>query len=175
MECTEFGENTRSYITDYIKFGDAKAGASIGLIGAIDGAIILMAPEALACVSSAPSWLFVAAGALILGVAAASVMAVYHAVAALSPNTQPATSSLASFPDIAELDDEEYAKRVVSLDASEMAIQYALSVSALAKVASTKFKSISASMWWLRILLFASYGLALAYIVSLPCKLETLR
>lgn len=110
-----------------------------------------------------------------IGVAAAvsGVLCLWYALDALSPRTPKARSSLASFPDIARFDVEEYVAKGRALDTAGMAGEYALVNSTLAAIATAKFASIRTSVLWLRILLLSTYASVLVYATIIAISLGT--
>jgi len=165
MDTAEFGEKTRAYVTEYIKFADAKAGAIVALVGLVGGALGVSAKPMLGAIASS-HWSF-GVLAVSLGVIAAvsGVMCLWHALDALSPRAPQAQRSLASFPDIARIDVDEYVAKARGLDTAGMANEYALVNSTIASIATAKFGSIRGSIWWLRILLLSTYVAALVYAI----------
>jgi hypothetical protein len=165
MDVGEFGEKTRSYVTDYIKFGDAKAGSIVALVGLIGGVLGASAKTLLATMAGS-GWPLETFGALVgAAVAVSGVMCLWYSVDALAPRTPSAEKSLASFPDIATYTAKEYVERIAALDASGIAAEYARVNSTLAWIAKAKFDSIGKAMWWLRGLLLSTYLLVLTYAV----------
>jgi hypothetical protein len=135
-ERLQYLRDTNAYINDYIKYGDAKAGAVLGFVAVLGGVLLASAEKVLAmgrsCVGNA------AAGFLLLAVAFAVISAVF-CVRALAPNT-PRAASLNSFPDIASLGSGEYLAKTRSLsDLDEVATEIALHNWTLANVATEKF------------------------------------
>jgi hypothetical protein len=163
MDTAEFGEKNRAYITEYIKFGDAKAGgivATVGIVGGALGACVRMTFPAI----SGSLWILgipailAAASAALCGLAC-----LWRALDALAPKTPSANRSLASFPDIASASDQEYAANVATLDTASIAAEYASVNRTLASVATAKFKSINSSLFWLRGLLCSTYLVVIVY------------
>lgn len=166
MDADEFGENTRVYITDYIKFADAKAGGLLTLVAAILGVLGGVAGKVIATIHSGPAPLavvaFVSAGAIMLS----GFLSIWRALEALNPRTGAARASLASFPDIASDGPDNYLKKVGAIAAGGWAGEYALGNAALARVASEKFKAIKKTIWWTRVLLFSTLIVVIVHVVA---------
>lgn len=165
MDAAEFGENTRKYITDYIKFADTKASAILAAAGIISAASGLELQRYIALLYTAHHLIECAAYLLGAIVCVSAVMTIWFGIAALSPSTPSVAPSLASFPDISELSVTEYGERAASLVSESIAKEYAIANASMARVATQKFTFISKSVWWLRILLFGSFGLGLLHLI----------
>ena len=158
-------QSVNNYITDYIKFADAKAGSIltlVGLIGAVAGAA---APTALDAMKQTNTILFavgIGAGALTV---ACTCVVIFFTIDALSPRTT-SSLSLVSFPDIAKLDGEGYANSVAALSTAQMQRHYAVHNVNLAKIASAKFDDIRVALKWARVAVLAAYVMLLAYAVA---------
>ncbi len=165
MDASEFGEKNRAYITEYIKFGDAKAGAIIALVTAVAGALGACAKAALHHVIVS-SWMFAilayAAGAVAL---VSGVLCLWRSLESLSPRTPRAGESLASFPDVAGLDPAELEKRSTTLDATGIAREYSRVNATLARISAEKFRLISKSVFWLKGLLLSTYLMVVIYAI----------
>lgn len=153
MEKSEYCEKINSYITDYIKFGDAKAGSILAFTSAIGGSLIsqvdkyyVKAHTISACFSSMLLLSFILCLFFCLLVA-------WHCLRSLSPRTSTA-ESLNSFPDIVKRTAGEYVKDIESVTTEEsIAIQYSKHNWTLAHIASKKFSAISTAISFLRLVL----------------------
>lgn len=164
LDAAEFGQHNRVYITDYIKFGDAKAGALIGAGSALSAALGVFTKEFLTAISGMSCWVQVL-GLVCSGfVAISSLLMLWYSVQALSPKTPTANSSLASFPDVAGMSPTDYAARVVQLDAHGIAREYAHVNVTLSRIAAAKFASIARAVWWFRVQLVGASGILLIYV-----------
>jgi hypothetical protein len=137
-----FAASTNAYLLDYIKFGDAKAGAILTLAGVIGGGIASLAPKTLADALAVSHWL---ALGVALTLAAALIFAVTIAVycaRALAPQT-PTAGSLHSFPDIGRMTLEQYASGVDKLTEESATREFINHNWTLSRVASTKFNAIA--------------------------------
>ena len=155
-----FAKDVRDYITDYIKFGDAKAGAILTL--ALAAATILggFADKSVGALQIAN--VFVGPAALFAAVfVVATTMTLWHLIAAIGPRTDAVGQSLASFPDIAVRSVEDYEAAHNSLSDEAIAREFARLNVQLAKIAKAKFGSVSRAIWWLRIQLLSGYVLFL--------------
>jgi hypothetical protein len=111
----EHARFTNAYVTDYIKFADAKAGAITA--GATAGMVlvqtlstsVLEAP-ALGCVARVFAYIFAIGGGLALLLAAA------FSLCSLIPRIKKSNGSLFSFPDICGQDAPSYLSGLCSLD-----------------------------------------------------------
>jgi hypothetical protein len=157
----EFGENTRSYLTDYIKFADGKAGAVLTLgiaVASAAGAVADRTSQSFAHVNGAFSVV-----AILLGfpVVVSTVMLILHAIRAIAPNTKSAQHSLASFPDIASMRPEDYVAACRGLSEDGAVEAYAQVNARLATIATAKFASITEAVWWLRVQVISTYAICL--------------
>lgn len=157
----KFAEDTRAYVADFLKFGDAKAGALLGFgvtVAASMGALLERSADAVFAAPVGYRW---ALAPVAMAVVYATVMLTVHTIHALAPNTPDADESLASFPDISKLSTPEYSKRCGGLSDDGWALQYERHSVALAKIAQLKFSHIRSGVWWLKVLVFTSYVLVL--------------
>jgi hypothetical protein len=158
-------QEVSKYISEYIKFADAKAAAVLTIIGMV-GALSGVAAPTIFEAASADARLWWG-GCVITGAVAISVvMGIHFTVAALMPRSVGAGESLASFPDIARLDVESYLKRTTGLTAEQVDREYALHNATLARVALAKFTAIRGALWWTRVAMVSGYCEAVLYAVS---------
>lgn len=164
MTPSEFTVSTRDYISDYIKFADAKAGAVMTITVALGAVAGFAANEFFAAVRAASDVWFAAATIIAAVGAACAAMTVWFCIEALAPNTTAAQNSLASFPDIAKMDAVAYKSAVVALDSAAAAAEFASLNTTLAAIASLKFGNVRTAVLWLRGLLFSIYAMVLVYV-----------
>lgn len=161
-EQISYAEKVNAYLTDYIKFGDAKAGALLTLIGLLGTVIGVTADNVLPRAANEPRWLaaiLIAGACLVLG----TVLTAWFSLNALSPSTPKANWSLNSFPDIALLASSAYVSKLRELDARTILEGYANHNVALAQIAAKKFRAIQRAVFWLRFALFGSFAYAILY------------
>ncbi len=145
----DFAAKTNAYVTDYIKFGDAKSGAILSFATLVAGAVASSAPGSLRLLR-AFSPLALAVGALaVLGVLAFSLAVAMACIQALAPRT-PKASSLHSFPDIATMKPGDYESRLRAIDHGGVTREYANHTQTLSAVAVQKFDSIARATRLLR-------------------------
>jgi Family of unknown function (DUF5706) len=149
----------------YIKFGDAKAGALLGFNALLGGALGFIAPTVLANASKLNGWPY--AILVLPGLAAVISIAIgsWRCLESLAPRTPAAAASLCSFPDIAKQSPQGYAAAVTALTPDEIAHQYALHNSTLARVAETKFSMVDTAVRWARFAVIAMYVFVVEYVV----------
>src|SRR5262245_38315695 len=167
MTSAEFALETRKYITGFIEFADQKAGAVVALVLAIGAVVALTAPEYFKFLQSgAIGWAVVAAlvGCVVL---VCSVMCVLSAMDALSPRLDRANQSLASFPDIAALESAEFVRSACALDPAGIARELQIHNSTLARIAHAKVVCLQNSLWWLRLVILAAFGMVIVYVLRL--------
>ncbi len=167
MDRVAYARTTNGYVTDYVKFGDTKAGALLGLVGVLVGGLVGSAPAVFAAGARVGKCLESASGAVLSAAVLAATVCAWHCVAALSPNVRTA-ASLNSFPDIAALPESEYIKRVNALaDDASLADEYSRHNWTLSKIAQDKFGHIRQAVVALRVAIItaAAYA-ALAGIAS---------
>lgn len=158
-------ENTLNYVTDYIKFADAKAGAILGLALVIGGAVFPLANGIISDLNDVPFVVLMVLTAIALVVAVSTVMAVFHSVHAVAPRTGVAGNSVVSFPDIAIMDADDYHTTCARLTSDDLAVHYERLNKTLSNIAAIKFKAIQDSVWWLRVQIFSAYCLGLLFAV----------
>lgn len=150
----DFARDTRSYVTDYIKFGDAKAGAVLGMAVFIAGAIGALLKDSMESLDGAPlvlkGWMIVCAAIALCSSAAVA----WHCLASLAPKTNP-VSALGSFPDIAKHSPESYVARCSEVPDDGWSKEYERHSVALSTIAQSKFNHIAKAVWWLRLLIGA--------------------
>jgi hypothetical protein len=148
----ELARATRSYITDYIKFGDAKAGAVLGIAVVIAGAVGALLKDSMESIEGAnlvlKGWMIVSSAAALWSSAGIA----WHCLAALAPKTKP-VASLASFPDIAKYAPEVYVAQCAEVADEAWAAEYERHSVGLSMIAQSKFDHIAKAIWWLRLLL----------------------
>lgn len=155
----EFAAQSNGYVTDYIKFGDAKAGAVLSFTAVVAGAAVSSATSSFDLLRSV-STIALAAGALLLLCLLALALGVAWAcVSALDPRT-PKGKSLHSFPDVSEMDAEVYEAQLRGLDAHAATREYAMHTKVLSAIALQKFESIGSAVRRLRWMLLVAAAYA---------------
>lgn len=159
-DAVQYVRDTNAYITDYIKFGDAKAGAVLGFVTALGGVLVGSAPAVPWGHAGAAGW---ASLLLVLALAASfgcGILSAVFCILALAPNT-PSARSLNSFPDIAHRSATEYHAQVLALAArDDLVSEYCWHNWTLANIANTKFRHIGRATRFLKFGVVASgaYG-----------------
>jgi Pycsar effector protein len=161
---SEFAADTRSYITDYIKFGDTKAGAVLTLALAVAGAVSTVFEKIIISVHGVSSCVVVLAVLSGGAVAVGTLVVVWFCVTALSPRVTPAGESLASFPDIAANPDA-FLEQSKGLTDDEIPRHLEVHVAALAGVANAKFAAIRTAVAWLRVQIIGACLLFVLYVL----------
>lgn len=164
MTASEFGPDVRDYVSGYIRFADAKAGALLTILTFMVGGLTAGWSSMLAQLEGAPMWCMWLTFALSLISAASTALTIWHSVVALSPRAPRAKTSLASFPDIAAMDTDQYLREVLNASDHQIRLEYAALNSTLSRVAASKFESVGRAMCWLRCALLSTYGLTLIYL-----------
>lgn len=176
MEKADYAEKINSYITSYIKFGDAKAGSILAFAGVVVSGIASQAlPVFLETLSLGGFWAGAgcAVATIILGLIGHSAYRTLSScVHALSPRTPTAEKSLNSFPDIRQMSFGDYAKAIGALNKDDIALEYSKHNHALSGIAFEKFGAIREATDSLRkTLLFSAVFLIFFLIVKLAVKL----
>jgi hypothetical protein len=169
MDHAEFGENTRQYVAEFVRFADAKAGALLTFSSVVAASLGALCSPALGHFGTPhPVWTFVAVVAS-LPFIVATVMTALRCVEALAPRTPAAADSLTSFPDIASVSPEEYVSRVRALPVEGISDEYAKLNSQLSRVSVAKYTALSQAAWWLRVQILSAYvaGMSCAAVIGL--------
>jgi hypothetical protein len=157
----EYVRTTSAYITDYIKFGDTKAGAILGLVAVIAEAVAGSAPGALQTAAQAGNGTAYMTASVLAGVLISAALTAWHCVTALSPRTEKA-ASLNSFPDVAHLSAAAYVTQVSALpDDAAIAAEYSKHNWTLSNIAVKKFNSIGRAVGMLRVAILSAVVYAL--------------
>ncbi len=166
MDAAEFACKTNAYLTEYIKVADAKAAAILTFTALVGAVVSATSERVLTASRTAAPWLVGVSALILLAVAGTVAMILWHTFWTLLPRTQTANKSLNSFPDIASMSPEDFAKQVGSLTADTITTHYSLHNHTLATIANAKFESLKRAMRWLRLTLCATFALALLYAVT---------
>ncbi|WP_437795469.1 Pycsar system effector family protein [Sorangium sp. So ce693] len=162
----DFSSKTNAYLTEYIKFADAKAGAILVFMTLV-GAVVSATSERMLSTAYTAAWGAFVLGAIAAGAILVSVtMTLWYTVAALLPRTSNANQSLHSFPDIVKMQPEYYASSVLALTPESIARNYSFHNHALAKIAMAKYESVERAMRALRVALLAAFVVALLFAVA---------
>lgn len=166
MDRADFAARNRDYVTDYIKFADAKAGAILAIGLAVSGLLGSLADKfaSLFTGEALPLVLGIVAAVVAIVVVASTAMLVHNIVVALSPRTTAAAKSLASFPDIAA-DPSWYLEQCKALLPDSTAIHFEQHVAQLAAIAAVKFGHIRNAVFWLQFQILSAYALVVFYVV----------
>ncbi|WP_437306119.1 Pycsar system effector family protein [Sorangium sp. So ce388] len=173
VDVSDFPSKTNAYLTEYIKFADAKAGAILVFITLV-GAVVSATSERMLSAVRTAGWGAFALGAIAAVAILVSVtMALWHTAVALSPRTSNANKSLHSFPDIVKMQLEDYLSSVLVLTPESIANNYSIHNYALAKIAMAKYECIGRAMRALRVALLAAFAVALLFVVASASSAST--
>jgi hypothetical protein len=164
MDRSEFAARNRDYVSDYIKFADAKAGAILAIGLAVSGLLGSLTDKIANLMTDASRPTMIVAVLVALVVVASTAMLVHNIVVALSPRTTASAKSLASFPDIAA-DPNWYLEQCQALVADNIAVHFEQHVAQLASIASVKFTHIRNAVFWLQCQILCAYALVVFYVV----------
>lgn len=162
----KYAKEINSYVSEYIRFADLKAGATLTLTIAMSGALGSAIPKIVgaANTSSATKTVFVV---LFVLAAIAAVLTILYSAFVLIPRVPPTpTRSLNSFPDIAQLKPEDYAAQIAALTESDIAKNLSVHNVTLALVAKKKFNAITTAIWSLVSLLFVGFVIIVFYVCA---------
>ncbi|MEJ7598496.1 MAG: Pycsar system effector family protein [Kofleriaceae bacterium] len=160
---TKYAKEVNSYINEYIRFADVKAGAGLTITIAVAGALGKAVPALLAATNNTSGKAFMTGLLLIAG--AATAMSIIFATLALIPRVACAQPSLNSFPDIANYEPGKYADEVAELTERGIARNLSFHNVTLANVAMKKFKSITTAVRSLLVLLVAAFTIVVLYVL----------
>jgi hypothetical protein len=160
---SEFATKTNEYLTDYVKFADGKAGAIVTFVTLLGGLVAAEAEPVLRSARTASIWTFVLGAAVAAVVLISVLMTLWNAISAVSPRTEGAEQSLHSFPHIAQVSTNSFVDAVARMSDDDVVRHISQHNAALARIAKAKFGAIARAIFWLRIVLFATFALALLY------------
>lgn len=161
MSLETFGDDTRSYVAEFIRFADAKAGAILTFSALVASSIGTLSAKSLANYSQTHwAWSAVALVAAIPFVTA-TAMTLIRCIEAIAPRTSEASGSLASFPDVAKLPPERYAELCRALTPDALSDEFAKVNVQLSVVASAKYASIRQASHWLLAQVLSGYVIGL--------------
>lgn len=162
----DFAADVRQSISEFIRFADAKATGVLALVGGVGTAAGFAAEKYLEAMLGA-GWRFGINAFVLVVLGLSGVMTVWHLIFALAPRSDPAGSEcLASFPDIAKLDADDYVRRVGGLTAPQAVEELSRHSAQLSHVAVAKFRSIRQACLWLRIYLLSAFAMLVTYAVG---------
>lgn len=154
MGLDEYSKGINTYISEYIKIADAKAGSIIGFTGLVSGAIATQLYKTIPKIFINSVCFGVGTSVVVGLLIVASALVFYFSFLALLPRTPKSKKSLNSFPDIASFGTpEEYADAVKSISSNkeeEIAKNYSYHNWVLSNVAMEKFANIKKSLLWLK-------------------------
>lgn len=166
MDPAEFASKTNAYLTEYIKIADTKAAAVVTFSAIIGGVLSATSERILVAARAAATWAFGAGAVIAIAVGVATIMGLWYAARALSPQTPNANRSVHSFPDIAAMEPQAFADEVAMLTPGDIARTYSMHNHALATIAAAKFKSVTCAIKALQIALVAAFFLGLVFVVA---------
>jgi hypothetical protein len=167
MTPTTYSQSTNSYITDYIKVADAKAGAIIGGVVALGTALGATAEPVIAAArgASEPSAACILLCTLYVATALTMILAVIFSLGTLLPRIPKSETSLNSFPDIATMGPDAYVAAVASLSEPAICENYSRHNVTLARIAVEKFSHVKRSLKSLSVSLYGSFGILVVYFI----------
>ena len=151
MNTDEFAVQVNNYVTDYIKYADAKAVACITLVSMATGVLVATSGSIIAGAKGIGGILYVLALLALCSLMVSTICTLWFALNALRPRVKSPNKSLHSFPDIAEVKLDNLKSEMDKLSPTEIrneVIKHNLSLSLIAK---EKFESIDRSMLWFRV------------------------
>ncbi len=164
MDKIEFAANTNSYITDYIKFADIKAGTLLTLSSVLAaglGRFSLSIFDALKARDSCCCWVIAIAIVIVLWVAVSLLGTLWKSLSALRPNLPTAKDSLHSFPDIAARSCENYTQSSKKLNSEDEIVSHFCAHNwTLSHIADVKFKKLQSAVPFLGSAILAAFFLA---------------
>jgi hypothetical protein len=150
----EFASATTEYITDYIKFADAKAGATIGFVTLALGGTGVLFEKSLSDLRVGMAILMSIA---LLIIFISSLVAIFYSIDALRPRSPTTTfKSIASFPDIAAMTEVEFLSAFAGQSTEGMVEARCYHNSILAKLAVAKYRSVSNAVFASQIVLYST-------------------
>lgn len=172
MDKVEFAANTNSYITDYIKFADVKAGVLLTVSGLLTGGLGKLSLSLFDLLKSQDNcWYSVIAIVTMLCVGLGLFGTLWMSFKTLNPSLSEAENSLHSFPDIAERSCEDYTRSSLELSYDEIVSHFCTHNWTLSYIANTKFKSLQCAISWLRLAIIAAFIWGVLYVfLSLTVK-----
>lgn len=162
---TATAKDTREYISDYVKFGDAKAGGIVALASATVSALGVLWDKLIPS-GPLPGPAIAFLIAIVSFVLIPTLLTIWHAVGALNPRVQAVGMSLVSFPDIARYEPDEFRQACANLAESTEQDEYAKHCVTLARIANAKYESIREAVWWLRLLLIGAVALIFSMLIA---------
>lgn len=164
MERYDLAARTRDYISEYVKFGDSKAGAILTLGLTVAGLLAALSDKLIEVASDSAAWVMPVLAVAGILLALATVMLVLNSIEALSPRVSSNRKSLVSFPDIAK-EPDWYLNSVASLADGRAAGEIEKHVCELSKIAVEKYTHVTKAIGWLRLQVLGAFALAVLYVV----------
>lgn len=165
MDKNEYAKSVNSYVSEYVKFGDAKAGSVLGFIIALFGVMISLFSKVLPPLILSDTCHVIFFAIFVAIYVFFVVKTIIHSLNALSPKFNFASKSLNSFPDIATFDTgKEYSDEVTNLSENDFYVQFSKHNWILSKIAVAKFGEISKAIYNLKVSLFLSVGFSILYL-----------
>lgn len=173
MDKTEFAANTNSYITDYIKLADVKAGALLTLSSLLTAGIGRLTISLFDALKGRDACWSYCAFIVIIGFVVSLAGTLWKSLQALKPNVEKSKDSLHSFPDIAGRSYEDYIQASQELSWKKIASHFCNHNWTLSHIANAKFKAIQCAIFWLRFTIVTALILALLYcLLALTANLK---
>lgn len=174
MDKTEFAANTNSYITDYIKLADVKAGALLTLSSLLAAGVGRLTISLFDALEGHNACWYYCAFIVILGFVVSLAGTLWKSLQALNPNVEKTEAdSLHSFPDIAERSYEDYIQASQELSCKAIASHFCTHNWTLSRIANAKFKALQRAICWLRLTIATALILVILYcLLALTANLK---
>lgn len=164
MDKIKFVASTNSYITDYIKFADLKAGALLTLSSLIAAGLGKFSDSLFDVLKGRDSCWYWFTVIVIIFVGVSLLVTLWRTLSALHPNLKKAKDSLHSFPDIAARSCEDYTQSAKKLDSGEKIVSHFCAHNwTLSRIANAKFQALQRAFFWLRLAIVGAFFLFSLY------------
>ena len=157
MNKVEFAASTNSYITDYIKFADVKAGVLLTVSGLLAGGLGKLSLSIFELLKDQDNCWYLVVAIVIIGVGVSLLCTLWMSLRALKPDIKNAEDSLHSFPDIAKCSCKDYTQSSLGLSCDEIVSHFCAHNWTLSRIANAKFKALQCAISWLRSAIIAAF------------------
>lgn len=167
MDPTDFAQKTNQYVTDYIKFADAKATAVLGFVAGLGAFLATTGKVVLASARAAGDCAYLLGLSVAALLLVSTVYCLWQALAAINPRTPSSTPhSLHSFPTLAVAEPNELIAQLGSLTHHDILAEYTKHNVILSSIAMRKYESLKHAVHGLRVALVAGVAFALIYTLA---------
>lgn len=165
MNKVEFAKSTNSYITDYIKFADVKAGVLLTVSGLLAGGLGKLSLSIFELLKNRDNYWYLAIAIIImLWVGVSLLCTLWMSLKALKPDTRRDEASLHSFLHIAECYKENYTQSFMELSCDEIVSHFCSHNLTLSHIANAKYNDLRYAVSWLRSSIIAVFILGGFYV-----------